>query len=110
MNPGDKERPVDQHSGKGYDPKVEEAYWREQYRREPYYRADRDFESWAPAYQVGYEGRMRYGGRPFDELDADLQQDYLRLRGNDMPWDEVRPATRAAWDRLDRRIQDLTRN
>ena len=92
------------------DGKVEEAYWREQYRREPYFSADRGFETWAPAYQVGYEGRMRHDGRGFDELDADLQQDYLRLQSNDMAWDEARPAARAAWDRVDRRIQGLTRN
>ena len=71
---------------------------------------DRGFESWAPAYRVGYEGRMRYGDTPFDELDSVLQQDYLRLQGNDMSWDEVRPATRAAWERVDRRVQNLTGN
>ncbi len=32
-------------------------------------------------------------------------------RGNSGPaWDDVRPATRAAWERVDRRIQDATRN
>ena len=28
----------------------------------------------------------------------------------DTPWDEVRPATRAAWDRVDARVQSATRN
>jgi hypothetical protein len=43
-------------------------------------------------------------------VEADLAADYGRFQGNDMTWDEVRPATRAAWDRVDRRIQDATRN
>ena len=92
------------------DTQAEEAFWREQYKREPYYSDDRGFDSWAPAYRVGYEGRMRYGDTPFDELDSVLQQDYLRLQGNDMTWDEVRPATRAAWERVDRRVQNFTGN
>ena len=92
------------------DSAAEEAHWREQHARQPYYSADHDFDSWAPAYRVGYEGRMRYGAKPFDEVDSVLQQDYLRLQGNAMPLDEVRPATRAAWDRVDRRVQNFTRN
>src|SRR5689334_4237970 len=100
----------DKRDDRSIDPAAEEAFWREQYRNEPYFTSDRDFESWAPAYRVGYEGRMRHDGKSFDELDSVLQQDYLRLQGNDMPWDEVRPATRAAWERVDQRIQNLTRN
>lgn len=88
----------------------EDAYWREQHRRQPYYSDDRDFDAWAPAYRLGYEGRLRYGARAFDELDADLMQDYLRLDNRDLTWDEVRPATRAAWERVDARIQGLTGN
>ena len=92
------------------DPTVEDEYWREAHRDEPYYSTDRDFDFYAPAYRAGYEGRVKYDGRSYDEVEDDLAADYARYHGNDMNWDEVRPATRAAWDRVDARIQSASRN
>ena len=102
-------------AGKGVaemiDPTVEDAYWREAHRNEPYYTEGRGYDDhYAPAYRAGWEGRVKYDGRTFDEVEEDLAADYSRYQGNDLTWDEVRPATRAAWDRVDRRIQDATRN
>ena len=101
-------------AGKGVaemvDPTAEDAYWREAHRDEPYYSGSRDYGFYAPAYRAGYEGRVKYHGRGYDEVEDDLAADYARHRGSDLDWDEVRPATRAAWERVDRRIQNLTRN
>jgi hypothetical protein len=101
-------------AGKGVaemvDPTVEHAYWKEHYASEPYYTSGRDFDHYEPAYRAGYEGRVKYHGRSYDDVEDDLAADYARFRGNDMTWEEVRPATRAAWDRVDRRIQNATRN
>ena len=102
-------------AGKGVaemvDPTVEDAYWRGQYSKEAYYSSGKNFDYYAPAYRTGYEGRAKYDGRTFDDVESDLQADYAKYRGGDMSsWDEVRPATRAAWDRVDRRVQDATRN
>jgi uncharacterized protein YcfJ len=100
-------------AGKGIaemvDPTVEDAYWRENHRKAPYYAQGRDYDFYAPAYRVGYEGRVRYDGRSFDEVEADLAADYAH-HGDETTWDEVRPATRAAWDRVDARVQSATRN
>jgi hypothetical protein len=93
------------------DPTVEDNFWRENHAREPYYTDGRNYDDfYAPAYRAGYEGRVKYDGRTFDEVEDDLATDYARYHGNDMNWEEVRPATRAAWDRVDRRVQDATRN
>lgn len=101
-------------AGKGVaemvDPTVEDAYWKESYASEPYYSKERGYDFYAPAYRAGYEGRAKYDGRTFDDVEEDLAADYARFQGNDMTWQEVRPATRAAWDRVDRRIQNMTRN
>jgi uncharacterized protein YcfJ len=101
-------------AGKGVaemvDPTVEESYWRESHARQPYYAEGRTYDSYAPAYRAGWEGRVKYDGRAFDEIEDDLASDYERFRGNDMTWEEARPATRAAWDRVDARIQSATRN
>lgn len=101
-------------AGKGIaemvDPTVEDAYWRDSYAKEPYYAQDRDYDYYQPAYRAGYEGRVKYDGRAFDDVEDDLRQDYVRNNGRIDSWNEVRDATRAAWDRVDRRVQNATRN
>ena len=93
------------------DPAAEHAYWRDAHRGEPYYVEGREYDrDYAPAYRTGYEGRVKYDGRSFDEVEDDLASDYERFRGNDMTWEEARPASRAAWNRVDTRVQDFTRN
>lgn len=92
------------------DPTAEDAYWRDNHRNEPYYAEGRDYDFYAPAYRAGYEGRVKYDGRNYEDIEDDLAADYARYQGNDMYWDEVRPATRAAWDRVDSRVQNFTRN
>ena len=92
------------------DPEVEDRYWREAHRDEPYYVEGREWDHYAPAYRAGYEGRVKYDGRTFDDVEPDLAADYERFRGNDMSWEEVRPASRAAWDRIDQRVRSATRN
>jgi hypothetical protein len=100
-------------AGKGVaemvDPTVEAAYWRENHVKEPYYVKSRNFDFYAPAYRAGYEGRAKYDGRKFDEVESDLQALWARYSGGDMSsWDEVRPASLAAWNRIDRRVLDAT--
>ncbi len=101
-------------AGKGVaemvDPTVEDSYWRDAYTREPYYTDGRDYDFYAPAYRAGYEGRVKYDGRSYDEIEDDLAADYARFRGNDMTWEEARPAARAAWQRVDERVRSATGN
>ena len=101
-------------AGKGVaemvDPTIESDYWRGQYRDEPYYVEGREWDDMEPAYRTGYEGRVKYDGRAFEDVEDDLAADYDRDRGNDIAWDEARPASLAAWNRADRRVQDFNRN
>lgn len=81
------------------NPTAEEAYWREAYRREPYFRAEFTYEDYGPAYRVGYTGPVRRHGE-FDELEGRLQQDFQQVRGRSrLHWEQAREATRAAWRR-----------
>jgi hypothetical protein len=94
-------------AGKGIaekiDPTAEEAYWRTQYTREPYYERGYTFDDYHPGYRTGWEGRSRYAGRTYDQVERDLQRDYQRNRGNSqLDWGKNRHAVRAAWDRFDR--------
>src|SRR5215212_2908587 len=80
---------------------TEEAYWREQHGRQPYADKSRRYEDYAAAYRVGVEGAQKYQGRDYDEVEQSLATDYQRADAvSAMPWDTVRPAVRAAWDRL----------
>ena len=84
------------------DPTAEEAYWRTQYTREPYYERGYTFDDYYPAYRTGWEGRARYAGRSYEDVERDLQRDYTRNRGSSqLDWGRNRHAVRAAWDRFD---------
>jgi hypothetical protein len=93
-------------AGKGIaemiDPSAEEAYWRENYDTQPYYEVGYLYEDYHPAYRTGWEGRGRYEGRSFDEVERELEADYNRYRGGSrLDWGSNRIAARAAWDRFD---------
>jgi hypothetical protein len=93
-------------AGKGaaeaIDPTAEDAYWRENYRNRDYVDRTASYETYQPAYKVGYEGYSRHRGRKFEEVEADLQRDYERTAGRTgLAWDKARQATRDAWRRLD---------
>lgn len=85
------------------NPTSEEVFWRETYVREPYYVNGRNYEYYAPGFRIGWEGRVRHDGRSFDEAEAQLKADYGLTKAElDADWQDVRPAARAAWDRVDR--------
>lgn len=102
-------------AGKGVaemvDPTVEDAYWKDSYTKESYYASGKDYDFYAPAYRTGYEGRARYDGKSFDEVETDLEADYRRHSNDgDTPWQDVKQASRAAWNRVDSRVKSATRN
>lgn len=95
--------------GKGvaekFDPTVEDAYWRSQYTKEPYYTRDGRYEDYHPAYSAAYRNYGEHHGRKFDEIEPTLRADYEMNRGDStLGWGRVRDASRAAWDRLERAI------
>ena len=84
------------------NPTAEEAYWRDAFRREPYYRSEFTYEDYSPAYRVGYTGPVRRSGE-FEQLEPVLKDDFDRVRGKSrLHWEEAREATRAAWRRATR--------
>jgi hypothetical protein len=84
------------------NPTAEEIYWREYYTQEPYATRDKSYEYYAPAYQIGWEGRARYPKLTFEEAEAQMQTDYAKLRtAHAAEWVEARAAAYAAWNRID---------
>ena len=91
--------------GEVFDPTVEDAYWQSSYQKEPYYQKGMTYDDYAPAYRTGYDGREKYAGRQFNEVERDLEANYNRAKGSSkLGWENAKGATRAAWDRLERAI------
>ena len=84
-----------------YDPTVEDAYWRENHTKQPYYDESFTYDDYSPAYRLGGEARGRYAGKRFEEVEASLASDWDRKKGTShMSWDHAKSATRAAWNRI----------
>ena len=83
------------------DPSVEEHHWRNEYATREYYDPTVGYEEVGPAYQYGWESRVEYGDRKWDEVEPDLARDWATRRGNSsLDWGRARPATRDAWNRV----------
>lgn len=86
-----------------YDPTLEDAYWREQHVKEPYYERDMSYDDYSPAYRYGGENRSKYADRSYDDVEAELGQDWDNNRGSSrLDWEQASPAVRASWGRQNR--------
>jgi uncharacterized protein (TIGR02284 family) len=83
------------------NPTAEESYWRGAYTNETYVESGRTFDDYGPAYRLGWGGRDSYSG-DFDAVEPSLAADWEQKRaGSSLSWPQARPATRAAWNRID---------
>jgi hypothetical protein len=90
------------------DPTAEEAHWRDNYHREPYYEQGRSFDDYAPAYRLGLTGRARYQG-DWQGAEPKLASEWDEARGtSSLSWQQAQPASRAAWERIDSRAVSST--
>jgi hypothetical protein len=85
---------------KAVNPSVEDAYWREKHRRQSFAK-NRSYDDYGPAYRSGYEGYAQYGakGGTFEDREVDLRRNHEANQPK-LVWDEARPASHAAWQRL----------
>ena len=98
-------------AGKGVaemiDPTAEEAYWRENYEREPYYERGHTYATTIPVPRgLGRPRALRR--RTFDEVERELRADYERNRGKSrLEWEKTgtpraRRGTASTYRRLER--------
>ena len=85
---------------KAVNPSVEDAYWRENHRRQSYAKG-RPYDDYGSAYRTGYEGYAQYGvnGCTFEDREMELRKSYEATQPK-LAWDEARPASHAAWQRF----------
>ncbi len=90
------------------NPTAEQAYWRDNYNREPYYETGRSFDDYGPAYGLGVHGRTSYGGS-FDDAESRLATDWTsRKERSGLNWEQAREPSRAAWTRVDSQLSGST--
>lgn len=92
-------------AGKGndgaIDPSREEAYWRENYLGRAYVDAGASYDDYGPAYGYGVDAYVRYPGRSFSELEAELSFGWDAARSKStLGWDRAQHAARDAWQRV----------
>ena len=100
-------------AGKGIaekiDPTVEEAYWRETYTSRPYVVKGSTFDDYGPAYRYGIDSYVKYPGRKFDDIEAELSRDWQRAKGkSSLTWERAKDATRDSWQRVSDTIERAT--
>jgi hypothetical protein len=87
------------------DPSAEDAYWRENYRNQPFHSGDYDYSDYEPAFRLGYLNYPAQVGRTYEDAENDLASDWdKKHRGKSrLGWHEAKPAARAAWHRVQAR-------
>jgi hypothetical protein len=83
------------------NPTEEDAYWQENYRSRPYVTNSTDYNVYRPAYRYGWESRVAREGQRFEDVEHELRAGWGST--SNLKWDDVRPAVRDAWDRIDQR-------
>jgi len=92
-------------AGKGVaekvNPTAEAAYWRKEHAKQDYARG-RVYDEFDPAYQVGYENYSELGanGVTFEQAEPELRKRFHSKTGSKLKWEDVSPASRAAWNRV----------
>lgn len=91
-------------AGKGVaeqiDPTREDAYWRDNYKSRPY-ASGASYDDYGPAYAYGVGSYAKFGGRRYEDVEADLSRDWNSAKGkSSLTWDRAKHATRDAWTRL----------
>jgi uncharacterized protein (TIGR02284 family) len=92
-------------AGEAVNPTAEEAFWRDNYTKEPYYESGRSYDDYSPAYRLGLTGRQRYED-PWTSVEPRLASEWESTRGNStLNWDRARHASQAAWQRADQQYR-----
>jgi hypothetical protein len=87
-------------SSGGVDPQKEAAYWREQHPKQPYAK-NGAYEQFEHAYKTGYNSFFKYRGQNFVDVEDSIALDYEMAKPDSaLPWDTVRPAVNAVWERM----------
>lgn len=83
---------------------TDDAFWQSNYSSRAYATADRPYEYYQPAYRYGHEAATTSTGREWNDVEGDLRGGWDRYEhrdaSNKSTWEEIKDATKDAWDRV----------
>ena len=84
----------------GFDPTVEDTYWRSNYASRPYVKAGTPYEHYQPAYRYGWESRAKMKDQSWQDAQVALRRDWdSHPASKSLAWDSASAPVRDAWDR-----------
>jgi hypothetical protein len=84
-----------------FDPKVEDAYWREHHANRPYAQG-RSYDDLSPAYRYGGESAAKHQGKTYDTEAVNLERGWDASRGSSrLAWHDAKDAVRDGWQRVE---------
>lgn len=79
----------------------EAAYWKEQYRNEPYFDSNYTFDDYEPAYRIGWENHLQEIS--FENAEGLMEANWESARGGSrLDWEKARAAAKAGYHRIGR--------
>ncbi len=95
-------------AGEAVNPTEEDAYWNKEHKSRPYFKSDRDYSFYQPAYRHGWESAANpdYANRRFEEVEPDLEKGWTAKNSDtsNNNWRDVRDAARDSFDRVRTRM------
>jgi hypothetical protein len=94
-------------AGEAVNPTEEDAYWNKEHSKRPYFKSDRDYSFYQPAYRHGWESASNptYANRRFEEIEPDLEKSWsANPKTSNSNWRDVRDAARDSFDRVRTRM------
>lgn len=83
----------------------EDSYWRANYAGRPYVTQGEPYETYRPAYELGWRERVRRWDARWEEVEDDLERQWDEfVTGAKLKWYEAKDAVRDAWHRVERSL------
>lgn len=89
-------------AGEDLDEVAEGDYWRQNFRRRPYFQPGTPYEHYETGYRYGWQSALadEHAERDFEEVESELERSWDALHGeNAQDWGQARHAARDAWER-----------
>jgi hypothetical protein len=79
------------------------GHFRQIFHTMPYYSDGFEWRDYAPAYRYAIDAHARHEGRPFEQVERQLQDGWEAAAhfGSRLDWNRAQPAMRHAWESLD---------
>lgn len=79
------------------------SHFQKEYKNTPYYIGGSEWRDYEPAYKYGYDNYSQYRGRPFEEVEPELQRNWETAKGGSrLAWNDARGAVRDGWHYIER--------